>query len=71
MTSDILTWKRSKNVRWIYKNLWYNINKDGNNPNDIYINRITNEFNEQEEMAELDNNNDNVEDDNAEDNSSN
>lgn len=43
MTSDILTWKRSKNVRWIYKNLWCNINKDGNNPNDIYINRITNE----------------------------
>ena len=50
-TSDILTWKRSKNVRWVYENLWCSINKDGDNPNDTYINRITNEVLKEDERT--------------------
>ncbi len=41
--SEVLAWKTSNNVKWAHDNLWSCVDKDGNDPYDTYINRITNE----------------------------
>ena len=41
-SSEVLEWKTSKNVKWACENLWNKV-KDGDNTNDTYINRITQE----------------------------
>ena len=40
---EVLDWKTSKNVKWAYENLWSCVDKDGDDPHDTYINRITKE----------------------------
>src|SRR5688572_9552368 len=42
-STDDLSWKTSENVKWTYEHLWSSVDKNGENLDDTYINRIIKE----------------------------
>src|SRR3989337_4438284 len=42
-SADVLSWKTSENVKWAYEHLWSSVDKNGENHDNTYINRITKE----------------------------